>query len=71
MQCGGNIGNFIGPLLVGYGRDFTGSYLPGFFIAALLSLALLMAGLMLPETGPAAKKKLPSSGTTPQDAIAQ
>ena len=52
MQSGGNLGNFVGPLLVGYLADVTGSYLPGFFTAAVFSLTLLVAGLLLPETGP-------------------
>ena len=52
MQCGGNLGNFFGPLLVGYLADLTGSYLPGFFITAAFSLSLLAAGTLLPETGP-------------------
>lgn len=55
MQSFGNLGNFIGPLLVGYLSDITGSYLPGFFTAAALSLTVLLAGLLLPETGPGRK----------------
>lgn len=51
VQIGGNIGNFITPLLVGYLTDLTGSYLPGFLISAALSLFMLLAGLLLPETG--------------------
>lgn len=55
IQCGGNLGNFIGPLIVGYMADLTGSYLPGFIICAVISLTLLVAGLLLPETGPKAR----------------
>jgi MFS family permease len=55
MLFAGNIGNFVGPLFVGYLADLTGSYLPGFVISAALSLGLLAAGLMLPETGPAGR----------------
>jgi len=58
LQCGGNFGNFMGPLIAGYITDMTGSYLPGFIIAAVLSLSLLAAGLLLPETGPAARKTI-------------
>ena len=58
MQCVGNIGNFIGPLLVGYLVDMTGSFLPGFVLATVASLTLLVAGFMLPETGPRAKEIL-------------
>jgi MFS family permease len=60
MLVVGNIGNFIGPLVVGYLADLTGSYLPGFIICALVSLSLLAAGLLLPETGPRARKPSPS-----------
>jgi MFS family permease len=56
MLFAGNFGNFIGPLFVGYLADLTGSFLPGFIISAVISLALLVAGLMLPETGPQARK---------------
>lgn len=56
LQCGGNFGNFMGPLIAGYITDMTGSYLPGFIVGAVLSLSLLVAGLLLPETGPAARK---------------
>jgi MFS transporter, NNP family, nitrate/nitrite transporter len=52
----GNFGNFMGPLIVGYLTDTTGSYLPGFIICSVFSLALVVAGLMLPETGPRARK---------------
>lgn len=51
----GNIGGFIGPLMVGYLTDLTGSYLPGFIICAALSATLLVSGLLLPETGPKAR----------------
>ncbi len=56
MQVGGSIGNFISPLIVGYLADITGSYLPGFITFSLVSLSLLLAGLLLPETGPNARK---------------
>ena len=56
LQCGGNFGAFLGPLIAGYMFNLTGSYLPGFIICAVLSMSLLVVGLMLPETGPAAKK---------------
>jgi MFS family permease len=56
MLAFGNFGNFMGPLIVGYLADFTGSYIPGFIICAVMSLGLLAAGLILPETGPAARK---------------
>jgi MFS family permease len=56
MLAAGNLGNFMGPLIVGYGRDLSGSYLPGFIICAVLSLGLFAAGLLIPETGPGRKK---------------
>ena len=56
LQCGGNFGAFMGPLLTGYLADLTGSYMPGIIIFAVFSLSLLAAGLLLPETGPAARK---------------
>ena len=55
MLAGGNFGNFIGPLIVGYAADLTDSYLPGFVICAVVSLMLFFAGLLLPETGPGGK----------------
>jgi MFS family permease len=63
IQCGGNFGNFMGPLIAGYVTDLTGSYLPGFIISAVFSLSLLAAGLLLPETGPAARRVSPESKT--------
>jgi MFS family permease len=53
MLVGGNLGNFTSPLLVGYLVDVTGSYLPGFITFIVLSYILLLAGILLPETGPA------------------
>jgi MFS family permease len=56
MQVGGNLGNFISPLIVGSLVDITGSYLPGFITFAVISLTLLAAGILLPETAPGARK---------------
>jgi MFS family permease len=69
MQSGGNLGNFIGPLLVGYLADMTGSYLPGFIACAVFSLSLLIAGVLLPETGP--KGKAVSAPRPAQPALAK
>lgn len=52
----GDIGGFVGPLLVGYTADATASYIPGFVGCCVLSSSLLVGGLLLPETGPKAKK---------------
>lgn len=56
MQVGGNLGNFISPLVVGALVDSTGSYLPGFLTFIVLSFGMMIAGLLLPETGPAARR---------------
>jgi MFS family permease len=52
----GSFGGFLGPLIVGYLADITGSYIPGFIICSVMSLSLLLGGLLLPETGPKARK---------------
>jgi cyanate permease len=43
--------SFLAPLVVGMLTDVLGSYLPGFMIFAVLSWSLVVAGVMLPETG--------------------
>ena len=43
--------SFIAPLMVGAMTDALGSYIPGFAIFAVLSWSLVVAGVMLPETG--------------------
>jgi cyanate permease len=57
MQVGGNLGNFISPLVVGAIVDSTGSYLTGFIIFIILSFGLTLSGILLPETGPAASRR--------------
>jgi cyanate permease len=52
----GNIGSFMGPLIIGYLADLTGSYILGFIICSALSLSLFVSGLLLPETGPRARR---------------
>ncbi|MFH1640257.1 MAG: MFS transporter [Chloroflexota bacterium] len=54
----GNLGGFMGPIIVGYVADFTGSYLAGFLVCCVLSLSLLVGGLLLPETGPKARRNI-------------
>ena len=48
----GNITGFFSPLIVGFLRDQTGSFGLGFTICAVFPLTLIVAGLLLPETGP-------------------
>ena len=48
----GNITGFLSPLMIGYLRDQTGSFELGLTICAALPLTLIIAGLLLPETGP-------------------
>ena len=47
----GGIVSFIAPLTVGAVKDFTGSFLPGLTIFAILAWSLGIAGFLLPETG--------------------
>ncbi len=61
----GSFGGFLGPLIVGYLADITGSYIPGFIICSVMSLSLLLGGLLLPETGPKARKKEIKKVTAP------
>lgn len=60
----GNLGGFIGPVIVGYLADFTGSFIPGLLVCCALSLSLFIAGLLLPETGPGARKNARSASIT-------
>ncbi len=43
------LGMFISPIVVGASRDTLGTFVPGFFIWAMLAWALLIAGFLLPE----------------------
>lgn len=45
------------PILVGWMRDTTGSFVPGLAIWAAFSWILVLGGWLLPETGPKAKEK--------------
>jgi len=56
MLAIGNVLGFTGPLIVGFLTDITGSYLPGLVVASVLSWSLFIGGLLLPETGPRAKR---------------
>jgi len=52
----GCVGGFIGPLIIGYLADLSGSYMPGLLICCALSLSLFIGGMFLPETGPKARR---------------
>ncbi|MQF70055.1 MFS transporter [SAR202 cluster bacterium AD-804-J14_MRT_500m] len=47
----GGIASFAAPPIVGALADYTGSYIPGLVIFAVLASSLGIAGLMLPESG--------------------
>lgn len=64
----GNFGGFLGPLIVGYLTDLTGSYWPGFLICFAMSFSLLVGGLLLPETGPKGRKTIVSKVSAPAPA---
>lgn len=48
--------SFVSPLLVGWMKDLTGSFLPGLLMAAAGASSLAVAGYLLPETGPRGRK---------------
>jgi cyanate permease len=54
----------LSPVFAGFLRDLTGSWLPGLGTWAAFSLVLAAAGMLLPETGPAARASFrPVTGT--------
>jgi ACS family tartrate transporter-like MFS transporter len=55
----GNLSGFLAPLMVGLVRDLTGDFRIGLGICALLPLGLILAGLLLPETGPGRARARP------------
>jgi CP family cyanate transporter-like MFS transporter len=58
----------LSPVLVGWMRDATGSFVPAFAIWAVFSWVLALGGLLLPETGPRGQK--PLVGVVPEAAPA-
>ena len=52
----GNFASFLSPILVGMTTDAVGSFVPAFIGVAIVSSLLLVAGLLLPETGPRGKR---------------
>jgi len=55
---------FVTPLVVGALVEATGSFVPGFSLCVVLSLALVIVGLSLPETGPGTQAGSSSSAAT-------
>ena len=50
----GNLASLAGPVLVGTTTDWLGTYLPSLTFLALLPVTVVVAGILLPETGPRA-----------------
>ena len=57
----GNIVSLAGPILIGASTDAIGSYIPGLSVLSLAPLTMLVAGILLPETGPRSRKRPPDS----------
>lgn len=47
----GNLSAVMSPIFIGSFTDFTGSYIPAFSILSILPISLIIAGILLPETG--------------------
>ena len=58
----------ISPITVGFMTDALGSYIPAFTLWAVFAWGLLIAGLMLPETGPGARKFIRRLRSGPESA---
>ncbi len=56
----------LSPMVVGFLRDTTGSFVPGFTVWAVGSWVVLLGGLLLPETGPRAKRPLLEAKPEPE-----
>jgi CP family cyanate transporter-like MFS transporter len=54
------IGMFLSPIIAGASKDLSGSYVPGFIIAAIPALSLILTGIFLPKSDIAAKNLNPS-----------
>ena len=50
----GNLFSLAGPVFVGASTDLLGTYLPSLSLLALLPITMVIAGVLLPETGPGA-----------------
>ena len=47
-----SFGMFLSPIIVGMLRDVSGSFMPGFIVAAAAAWAVLIAGILLPRSTP-------------------
>ncbi len=61
----GDVGAFVSPIAVGWVADATGSYVPAFLLWSGLSWTLLVAALLLPETGPKGRVRPVSQASAP------
>ena len=61
MMTIGNVSGFFSPLMVGLLRDQTGSFGLGFTICVAFPLSLIIAGLLVPETGPRGRARTTSA----------
>ena len=67
----GNIVSLAGPILTGATTDALGSYIPGLSVLSLAPLTLLLAGILLPETGPGSGKKSPDPQAAEQRPVSR
>ncbi|MXZ63784.1 MAG: MFS transporter [Chloroflexi bacterium] len=63
----GNVSGFFSPLMVGLLRDQTGSFGLGFTICVFFPLTLVVAGLLVPETGPRGRPRRAQAAENPND----
>ncbi|MCY3656320.1 MAG: MFS transporter [Chloroflexi bacterium] len=63
----GNVSGFFSPLMVGLLRDQTGSFGLGFTICVFFPLTLVVAGLLVPETGPRGRPRRAAATENPDD----
>jgi cyanate permease len=59
--------NSIVPNIVGWIGDRTGSFVPGFLMVSVFSWTMVLAGFLLPETGPRARRSEPQRRVAPVD----
>ena len=54
----GNLSTIVAPLFVGITTDMLGSYVPSLSTLAILPATAVLAAILLPETGPRAKRRI-------------